>query len=107
MYEVYNIFTDIGKMVCLFMIAYVLYLYTRYVNISIDKENRYGVFEELTLNQIADKKGFDLEKEILKRELRNKSKRSKNFRKQLEEEVFDEMFGSTYVEDNGEEEEKK
>ncbi len=56
----------------------------------INKDIKYSLLEEMKLDEIAKKKGIDLDKELSKRQL--DIDKSKSFRKKLEEEVFKEMF---------------
>ncbi|MBU1173595.1 MAG: hypothetical protein KKD44_28840, partial [Proteobacteria bacterium] len=57
----------------------------------IDIDEKYGLMEEIGLDRIAKKKGIDLRVEVMKRTLFNKSE--KDFKKKLNEEIYDEIFG--------------
>ena len=84
-----GIFIGIGGMVVLFVMAYMFYQISRLFKPMADKEWKYELYEEMVLDKVAKKKGIDLEKEYMKREIRRK----KTLRRRLEEEMIEEMFG--------------
>ena len=84
-----SVFLGIGVMVVLFVMAYLFYQIARLFKPMADKEWKYELYEELVLDKVAKKKGIDLEKEYMKREIRRK----KTLRRRLEEEMIEEMFG--------------
>lgn len=88
MTDVGTVFIGIGGMVFCFGITYMVYQVTRQLKQQSDKEARYQLFEEMVITEAASKKGFDLEKEMLKRKFTPK----KSFRKEIEREVIESMF---------------
>lgn len=93
--EIGNIFIGLGAMTLSLVIAYIFYrLYIKliqFIDVIVHKEIKYAIIEEETLSNIAKKKGIDLDKELIKREVFKK--KEKNFRKKVEEQVYEEMFG--------------
>ena len=83
-----GIFLGIGVFLVLVVIAYMLYQFARNLKFSTDKEAKYSLLEEIGLEKVATKKGIDLCKEAVKREVIQK----KNFRKRVEDEIYDELF---------------
>jgi len=95
-----SFFAGIGFMIFFISIASIIFHSNKYIKINVEKENRYSVFEELVLNDMASKKGYDLEKEVLKRENRDKNtKYRKTIRRKIEEEAYEKMFGEKEKED--------
>ena len=84
-----EMFIGIGVMLFFLAGAYVIYLFARRMKSGDDLDIRYNVLQEILINKVAEKKGIDLDKEIEKRSIMHKSK----FRKQLEYEVYEELFG--------------
>jgi hypothetical protein len=84
-----GLFVGIGILVFMLVLSYLFWQLARMYRFQADKENKYCLLEELNLDKIAKKKGFDLEKEMIKRE----TYRKKSFRKRVEQEVYEEMFG--------------
>lgn len=89
--EIGSIFLGIGGMVVFFVGAYFLYQMSRIWKLISDKEENYDLLEEMNLMKYSKEKGFDIEKEKMKRKVFQKNK--KNFRKKVEEEIYDSMFG--------------
>jgi hypothetical protein len=85
----------LAGMVFVLTFTYLIYrIGIKYVHILdtvLNKEIKYEVFEESFLDKIAKRKGIDLNKELTKKEIYTKARKS--FRKQLEQQVYEEMFG--------------
>lgn len=90
MSAVAGVFMGIGGMMMMFVMTYLIYQFARIIKPIADKETKFELFEGMVLDKVAKKKGIDLEKEVLKREIMKKNK--KNFRRRIEEEVYDEIF---------------
>lgn len=86
-----DMFMGIGAMVLMFVLAYFMYQIARMISTLADKENKYEMYEEMVLTEHAKKKGYDLDKEAIKRSILPKKKRS--FRRRVEQEMYDQMFG--------------
>ena len=89
-----SIFTGFGALVLMLVAAYVFYrIYKKlcdYIDIDMNKDIKYSIIEEVMLDRIATKKGIDLKKEMLERQvLREKPKRIKQ---RLHEQIYDELF---------------
>ena len=82
-------FIGIGGMVVLFVFALLFYQFVRILKPMIDKEWKYELFEEMVLDKIANKKGYDLKKAGIERKIIA----SKGFRRKIQEEMIKEMFG--------------
>ena len=89
--EVGSIFIGIGAMVVFFVLAYLLYQFSRIIKATADKEWKYELFEEMMLDKVAMKKGINLDKEMLKRDAMKIQRKS--LRRKLADEIYDEMFG--------------
>ena len=90
-----SFFTGIGSLIFAAVLAYIFYrLYVKfcqYLDVVINRESKYEILEESFLDGIAKKKGIDLEKELVKRQMFDEKKKS--FRARLEEQIYEEMFG--------------
>lgn len=89
-------FIGIGGLVVMCTVAYIFYRlyikFAQYLDVIINREAKYELLEESFLDGIAMKKGINLEKELLKRKMLDKQEKS--FRKKLEAQIYDEMFGT-------------
>lgn len=85
-----GIFIGIGFIIIVSVMSYLMYQLTRVFKNQADKDEKYCLLEEVYLCEYAQKKhGIDLEKEIAKRKM---FKPGKNFRKRLENEIYDDLF---------------
>ena len=93
--DIGTFFIGIGSMVIAFVFAYILYRFyiklCQYLDVIINRACKYEILEGAFLDVIAKKKGIDLEKELIKRQMRKEKKRS--FRGKLEAQIYEEMFG--------------
>lgn len=87
------VFVNIAIACMYLVIAYVLFIIARYIRITLDRDIKYDVFEEIMLNKYAEKKGIDLDKEIAKKELFKQTKTKKCIRERLKEEIYEDLFG--------------
>ena len=88
-----TVFTGIAILVLSGVLALFLYQLVRLLKQVVDKEGKYELFEELVIEDIAQKKGYDLKKAGLQREIIMQ----KSFRKKLQEEMIKEMFDKEKV----------
>ncbi len=90
-----ELFAGVGIMVLTFVIAYIFYrIYIKlaqFLDVIFNREAKYEILEESFLDKIGEKHGVNLDKELIKRKMLEK--RKKSFRRKLEEEIYDEMFG--------------
>lgn len=90
-----GIFVGIGSLILCIVVASIFYkIYgklAQYVEVIFNRESKYELLEEKYLDKIAKKEGFDLQGELIKRDMFKK--KTKSFRNKLEEQVFEEMFG--------------
>ena len=88
-------FTGIGTLIVMIVFAWILYrLYLKiiqYMDVLVNREVKYEILEESFLDKIGKEKGIDLHKELVKRKIFEKSKKS--FRRKIEEQMYEEMFG--------------
>lgn len=86
---------SIGALVMVLVLSYILFrLYNKlcnYIDMIFNREAKYDILEESCLDTIAKDKGIDLDKELRKRNMIKKPSRS--FRKKIEDQVYEEMFG--------------
>lgn len=92
-----GLFAGIGVMILSCVMAYFFYQLTRVFRSSADKEEKYDLFHEMMLDKYASKKGIDLNKELVKRNVFKQQRKS--IRRKVEEEIYDEMFGKGKKED--------
>ena len=91
MSEAMGVFFGIGAMAISLVIAWGGYQIARLYRMLADTEENYTTLELSLLHRIAAKKGIDIDKEMIKRNyIRDKNR---SFRKKIESEIFDEMFG--------------
>jgi hypothetical protein len=90
-----ELFTGLGSLIVFCVAALIIYRagikIVQYLDVLYNREAKYTLLEESLLDNIAKAKNVDLNKELAKREMLWDQK--KNFRKKLEEEIYDEMFG--------------
>ncbi len=89
MFGIDGLFIGIGTLLVLAVLAYLIFQMARMVKSQADKEEKYCLYEELTLDKVAKKKGIDLALELAKRKITKK----RDFRKRAEEKVYEEIFG--------------
>ncbi len=92
-----ELFTGVGTLIIAIVMAYIFYrLYIKlvqYIDLIINTEAKFSLLEESFLDKIAKEKGIDLNKELLKRNmLQSEKKKQKSFRKEIEKQIYDEMF---------------
>jgi len=91
-----SIFAGIGAMIMFIVVSIIFYkLYIKlvqWINLIINREAKYEILEECFLDGIAKKKGIDLDKELVKRKM-FETKRKKSFRRKVEEQIYEDMFG--------------
>ena len=88
MSEIIGIFSDVGVLIMMCVVAYMFYQIARSLKNTADKEEKFDLYEEMVLMDHANRKGYDIEKEIVKRKYFNK----KSFRKRIEEEIYKDFF---------------
>ena len=91
-----DIFIGIGSLACSILVMWILYRvylkFIQYIDTILNRAMKYEILEEAYLDKIGKKRGIDLNKELIKKEIiKNKSKVS--LRKKISDEVFKEMFG--------------
>ena len=64
-----------------------------YLKILYNRQSKYELLEGSFLDEIAKKKGIDLDKELAKRNLLEPIRKRKSFREKLEDQIYEEMFG--------------
>lgn len=80
--------TGLGILIFLLAIAYMIYQFARMHKQVADKEEKFELFQELTICNIAKKKGIDLQAEVNKKSLYS----TKTFRRELQKQMIEEMF---------------
>lgn len=91
-----SFFMGIGGLILCCVVAYIFYrIYVKFaqiIDLSINKEAKYEIIEESYLDKIAQKRGIDLNKELIRKKMFEETK-PKSMRKKLEEQIYEEMFG--------------
>lgn len=99
--DVGSFFAGLGVLVISCVIAYIIYRvyikFAQFIDVIINREAKYEILEESFLDKIGKAKGIDLDKELVKRKMFEGNKR-KTFRKRIEEQVYEEMFGEEKTE---------
>jgi len=94
--DIGSFFSGIGTMVVALVLAYIFYRFyiklCQFLDVTINRACKYEILEGAFLDIIAKKKGIDLEKELVKRQILRIEKK-KSFRRKLEEQIYEEMFG--------------
>jgi len=90
-------FMGLGMLTIACVAAWLLYrLYdklTKYFDVVINREAKYGILEEVMLDNIAQKKGIDLNKELVRKNMFDNKKRKFSFRRKVEEQIYEAAFG--------------
>ncbi len=88
------VFAGIGSLIVAIVLVTLIVRFCKPAIAWIDniyhKDLKYSIVEEKMLDDIAKEKGIDLDGELLKRNILDK--KDKNFRKKIEEQVFNKMF---------------
>ena len=79
-----SVFMGIGMMAFMFVMSWFMAQFVRYYKNLADTEERYEIFEQMSLSAMARKKGYDIEKEMIQR--------SSSFRKRAQEQLIKETF---------------
>ena len=56
-----------------------------------DREAKYEILEEVYLDKIAEKRGIDLNKELIRKKMIEENE-PKSLREKLEEKIYEDMF---------------
>ena len=90
-----NFVAAIGVLVCLLVVAFILYRFylkfIQWLDVSINKDIKYALVEELALDKMAKAKGIDLDKELIKRRVIHEKR--KDIQSKIKEKVYEEWFG--------------
>jgi len=89
--EVAGVFIGVGFLMLCSIFTYWFYQIASMTKAHASRENKIELLEELLIDKVAKKKGIDLDKETMKREIFKQSKKS--MRRRLQDEIYDEMFG--------------
>ena len=91
-----GIFYGLAELVAMCVFVWIIYrIYSKFcqwIDIVINREAKYEILETSYLDKVGKKKGIDLEKELIKRKMFENTKR-KSFRRKVEEQIYEEMFG--------------
>ena len=83
---------SIGSLAVLLVIALIILKigmkYDRWLGVVFQKDMKYEAFEEEFLDRLAKSKGIDLNKKLIENDMFKR----KDFRRQLEQEIFKEAF---------------
>lgn len=80
----------IVSIVLVYLLARLFMVILRYFEVLYSREAKYELLEEKFLDDIAMEKGIDLDKELLKRNILRKERKS--FRAKIEDEMYNRMF---------------
>lgn len=85
-----GVFIGIGGMVLLLVVAYMFYQFTRFWKAIADYETKWELLKEILLVKYANKKGIDLDKEIIKKDIFQRNK--KTFKDIVQQEIMDDFL---------------
>lgn len=92
-----SLFAGIGALIMICTVSYIFYrLYIKicqWYDVIVNKEAKYAILEESFLDKIGESRGIDLNAELIKKNMLTSSKRT-SFRKRIESEIYEDMFGS-------------
>ena len=84
----------LGSLITMIALIYMFWRFfnpmIKYVEQFYNHQLKFDVVEEKMLDEIAKEKGIDLDGELLKRKVLETPR--KNFRRKIEDEIFDKMF---------------
>ena len=90
-----SIFLGIGSLILTCVVAYIFYrLYNKlvqFVDLIINRVSKECILEEVFLDRIATKKGIDLNKELIKRNMLKDTKR-KSLGRRIQDQIYEDMF---------------
>ena len=92
-YAIGSVFAGFGVMIVLLVFAYLFYQMTRIFKQGADLDGKYLLIEELAIDKLAESKGFNLNKELAKRNVMSSESKKHSFRKQLKQEAYESLFG--------------
>jgi len=85
-----EIFIGVGVMTVMFVVAYWLWQIAKLYRGMIENTLKYSIAEDMMLSETMKKKGFDIDKEMLKRNYFAAER--KNIYKKLKDEIFESYF---------------
>ena len=98
-----SIFGGMGLLIVSIVMAYCIFrlfmVMTDFFKIAYNRMSKYEILEGSFLDSIAMKKGIDLNKELAKRNMIEPIKQRKSFRRKLEDQIYEEMFGKVTKEE--------
>lgn len=97
-----NLLVSIGVIATFSFVIWILYkLYNLAFNrlsAEEDKDQKYTLVEELAVNKTAEKKGLNLNKELIKKQTIKEGVDHQTFQEKLRQEVREDFFGKEKVE---------
>lgn len=92
-----ELFSGVGSLALSIMVIFIIWRLSIPVlgllKALYNRESKYSLLAECFLDRFAEKKGIDLNKEMLKKKILETEPR--NLRRKLDEEIFKEMFDKT------------
>lgn len=96
-FEPFGLFVGIGQLIFAITLCVIVWkLYKKIIqwfDIKINREIKYEILEETSLNEIASKRGINLDEELVKRKITHEVIKKKSFRNRIEDQVYENMFG--------------
>ncbi len=90
-----SIFIGLGSLIFVVVLTYLVYRFFMPIIGMLDSSNnrevKYALLEEISLEKIAESKGINLQEELVKRDAF--ARRRKTFRGKMEEQIFKDWFG--------------
>ncbi len=90
-----SIFAGIGALILTCVVAYIFYRFyhkfIQFLDLIINRVSKECILEEVFLDRIAQKKGIDLDKELIKRDMLKDTKR-KSLGRRIQDQIYEDMF---------------
>jgi len=95
-----NVFVGIGTLIITFVVAWIMFSFFKpviaWIKLVYNRENKYELLEEKMLDEVAKKKGIDLNAEMIKRNVLKQQRKS--FRRKIEDEIYENLFPKEKIE---------
>lgn len=83
-----SLFTGVGILVILLVVAYWAWQYGVLLRISVETLSKRMLLQDVLLDRVAEKRGIDLNREMRRREIMS----SRSFTKKIDKEIMSEFF---------------
>lgn len=89
----FPVLLGLGFFLLLGAIAYMFWQIARTSRVEADIDETLGAFEILSIKSHAKKKGIDIDKELARQDFFSGMKKKRTFRREVQREILESMFG--------------